>query len=402
LFSAIGTVYGTGDGSTTFNQPDLRGRVPVGRNGGSFGTLGATGGVESVTLTSGQIPGHTHTFSATSSTDGAHTHNVQGNGLNMQLVDSNTADGSANRYRIAAGFPQLTATSAGAHSHTVSGTTGSTGSGESHTNVQPYQVVNYIIKATAASTAGDSELATRVQPVTLGGTGTTSLTVGNYLKGNGTDAIVTQTGVPATDLTGTINTARLPNIPIDIGGTGATTGSALVPIVPSSVSVSTGSATVNSNGMVTVTNANNVQLRNVFSSQFINYRIVYRGVLNSNSGFTIYFVTGTTANTTGNYAQNNAWWGSRGNNSTSSTNATQFGGFFGHNRQGWSGDIFSPNLAQRTHIYGIGHASADSDGAGEMHVDGCTFKADTVFDGIQLSANLYQSATFQVYGYRNQ
>src|SRR6187431_1607468 len=59
LFQLIGTTYG-GDGESTFNVPDLRGRLPL-HMGGSF-TLGETGGVETVTLTTQQIPSHSHPF----------------------------------------------------------------------------------------------------------------------------------------------------------------------------------------------------------------------------------------------------------------------------------------------------------------------------------------------------
>jgi microcystin-dependent protein len=57
LFALIGTTYG-GDGQTTFNLPDLRGRLPV-HQGNGF-VLAQTGGVESVTLTVQQLPTHTH------------------------------------------------------------------------------------------------------------------------------------------------------------------------------------------------------------------------------------------------------------------------------------------------------------------------------------------------------
>ena len=57
LFNLIGTTYG-GDGQSTFALPDMRGRLPV-HNGAGF-TLAQTGGVESVTLTVAQMPGHTH------------------------------------------------------------------------------------------------------------------------------------------------------------------------------------------------------------------------------------------------------------------------------------------------------------------------------------------------------
>ena len=62
LFNLIGTTYG-GDGQSTFALPDLRGRVPV-HQGNGF-TLAETGGVEDVTLTSSQIPSHTHALLAT-------------------------------------------------------------------------------------------------------------------------------------------------------------------------------------------------------------------------------------------------------------------------------------------------------------------------------------------------
>ncbi|MBA4761270.1 phage tail protein [Sphingomonas sp.] len=67
LFSLIGTTYG-GDGVTTFNLPDLRGRTPVHYGqlaGGSNYALGAKAGVEQVQLTSATVPPHTHTVCAT-------------------------------------------------------------------------------------------------------------------------------------------------------------------------------------------------------------------------------------------------------------------------------------------------------------------------------------------------
>jgi microcystin-dependent protein len=58
LFNLIGTTYG-GDGQSTFQLPDLRGRAPVHQGNGD--TLAETGGVETVTLSVGQIPNHAHT-----------------------------------------------------------------------------------------------------------------------------------------------------------------------------------------------------------------------------------------------------------------------------------------------------------------------------------------------------
>ena len=67
LFAAIGIAWGPGDGSTTFNIPDMRRRVPVGVGGTDpFSllptTLGSTGGADAVTLTIGQMAPHTHGF----------------------------------------------------------------------------------------------------------------------------------------------------------------------------------------------------------------------------------------------------------------------------------------------------------------------------------------------------
>jgi microcystin-dependent protein len=62
LFNLIGTTYG-GDGQTTFALPNLQSRIPIHAGTGSFGTtytLGESGGVESVTLTTSQIPSHSH------------------------------------------------------------------------------------------------------------------------------------------------------------------------------------------------------------------------------------------------------------------------------------------------------------------------------------------------------
>lgn len=71
LFSVLGTTYG-GNGTTNFALPNLQGRIPVGTGQGpglTNYTLGEVTGVESVTLTQGNLPGHTHTMMAT--TDGA-------------------------------------------------------------------------------------------------------------------------------------------------------------------------------------------------------------------------------------------------------------------------------------------------------------------------------------------
>ena len=64
LFNLIGTTYG-GDGQSTFNLPDLRGRAPIHQGGGMI--IGELGGTENVTLTTQQLPLHTHALEASQS-----------------------------------------------------------------------------------------------------------------------------------------------------------------------------------------------------------------------------------------------------------------------------------------------------------------------------------------------
>jgi microcystin-dependent protein len=65
LWALVGTTYGSGDGSTTFNVPDMRSRMPIGAGAGTGLTsraLAATGGAESVVIASGNLPTHAHSI----------------------------------------------------------------------------------------------------------------------------------------------------------------------------------------------------------------------------------------------------------------------------------------------------------------------------------------------------
>lgn len=77
LYAAIGNTYGNGDGSTTFNVPDLRGRFVMGRIEPG-GTMGQTGGASSVNLTTAMLPPHNHNFSSGTAT-GTGAYPVRGN-----------------------------------------------------------------------------------------------------------------------------------------------------------------------------------------------------------------------------------------------------------------------------------------------------------------------------------
>lgn len=127
LFAVFGTTYGSGNGSTTFNLPDLRGRVVAGKDdmGGSDAarlsgvystsatTLGGSLGAASITLTTSHLPAHDHTFSGTSASNGAHTHTYSGS--------STTDAGGSHTHSVSASG--TTSGESTTHTHTFSGTT---------------------------------------------------------------------------------------------------------------------------------------------------------------------------------------------------------------------------------------------------------------------------------------
>lgn len=112
LFAKIGTTYGVGNGSTTFNLPDGRGRTLIGAGQGAGLTnraLGATGGNETHILTVPEMPAHTHTFGTSGSGGGG----ISSGG---QSAPQNTS---------------------------------SAGNGNAHNNMQPFMSVNVYIYAGA-------------------------------------------------------------------------------------------------------------------------------------------------------------------------------------------------------------------------------------------------------------
>lgn len=147
LFAAIGTTYGAGDGSTTFNLPNIAGRVIVAQSSDTeFAALGQVGGTKTHTLTSGQIPN----LSAASA--GAHTHGNAGAGRFLSTDRTSIAKRSGSTYSSGAWVPavdqanaiesEAATASAGAHTHSVN-----TGGGGAHNNIQPYIVMNAYIWA---------------------------------------------------------------------------------------------------------------------------------------------------------------------------------------------------------------------------------------------------------------
>jgi microcystin-dependent protein len=140
LFQIIGTTYG-GDGQNDFALPDLRGRLPVGRGAGpnlSARTIGDFGGVETVTITTSQLPGHAHTM--TKGTLAIAASSAAANRRNpSQAVSAREAAGVTMVY---SGATADTTMAAGA---IVSGTPALQGGGQPTGVVQPVLTVMYII-----------------------------------------------------------------------------------------------------------------------------------------------------------------------------------------------------------------------------------------------------------------
>lgn len=126
LFSLFGTIYG-GNGQTTFGLPDLRGRVPIHAGTGpglSPRSIGARGGAEQVTLTTNQLPAHSHTLRA--SPDAA----------------TDTSPAGKTFAQVAGGDLYGSINPAAAFDATAIDTTGGS---QSHTNLMPFLCVHFIV-----------------------------------------------------------------------------------------------------------------------------------------------------------------------------------------------------------------------------------------------------------------
>ena len=149
LFSLIGTIYGSGDGSNTFNLPDKTGRISAMKESsatrltssyfaGNSTTLGATGGSESTTLTAAQIPSITSSGSNTIIVTGPST-----GVLALNQFGSSSPNTGGARSQMDGGTLSNAINFSGTNSISV---TSNNTSGNAHRTVQPTIICNYIIR----------------------------------------------------------------------------------------------------------------------------------------------------------------------------------------------------------------------------------------------------------------
>ena len=165
LFAAIGITYGSGDGSTTFNVPDLSGRVVIGVSGTH--ALGSTGGSETVTLSASELPAHSHEVPqhGHANTIAAKTpefsHSItqpvfkynKPNGASRGDVrktewaynSTNTATASRATNVAVSAHAEANCTMSGSVTDSDAFSSNSTGEGVAHNNMQPFMAMNYII-----------------------------------------------------------------------------------------------------------------------------------------------------------------------------------------------------------------------------------------------------------------
>lgn len=222
LFAVVGTTFGVGDGSTTFNLPDLRGRFPLGKAAAGTGsTLGGTGGALDHTHTG---PSHTHTVAAHNHDMGSHTHNTQDH---SHTNPTHTHTIPAHYHAATGNGADINIGSSGSHSHNLQARNNAiAGTNDPYVKADNSgpgtgDTTNTINNSTSNHVHGNAAFAGRVGNVSSGNNGDGTLTSGAG-GGANTGSVV---GSPPATLGPSTNNTSSTALTTDAGGTGATGGS---------------------------------------------------------------------------------------------------------------------------------------------------------------------------------
>lgn len=134
LFDVIGTVFGSGDGSTTFNVPDMRARSPMGVDGSLIPALGSEQGAAAVSLSISNLPTHDHDYA-----DPGHSHRVP--------KQSGTVNAAVNTVSFATRTEGLTSPLIMSSTEPTGITFHAQGSNAPHANLHPVLGLNFMIYA---------------------------------------------------------------------------------------------------------------------------------------------------------------------------------------------------------------------------------------------------------------
>lgn len=155
LFAAIGTRYGAGNGTTTFNLPNLINRYPhgaglVSKNLGNseVGLPGSTGGEVNHTLTVAEMPSHTHTQNAHTHSTSPHEHDLMASSSTLSWASVFSAGTNRNGPRGAtSGDTSMSTSDTVVTVNSATATNQNAGGGQNHNVMAPYVAMYYLVKA---------------------------------------------------------------------------------------------------------------------------------------------------------------------------------------------------------------------------------------------------------------